>query len=203
METFNMPTDPVYRFEIWPDHTFDHPDCVRLITSTLPYFDPTVWVFPAGATDEEKVNAIIAEYQLGRDKVLENPLTEPFSYKQYRNDYLVGIHTGVVVDNGEKGKTYTAYGTFLCEDDTGSREWAKSGTTAFLGLEEFMNQYDITFYKMALAEGHYQIDRNRAIGIEPLYEEFKINAVSNLEEKVYVYNMFDMIDHNRATAVPK
>lgn len=192
-----MPTAPVYRFEAWPDFTADHPDTVRLITSTLPYFDPTVWVFPAGATDEEKINLIVAEYQSGKQRIAEDSIAESFSFKHYKDDFLVGIHTGVVAENGAHGKTYTAHGTFFGEDETGTRDWAKGGSACFIGIEEFMNEHGITFYKMALKEGHFQIDRNRHLGNEPAYEEMVINPVTNLEERVFVYNMFDIIEQHK------
>lgn len=191
METYNMPT---YRFEYWPDISYDDPDCQRLMISTLPYFDLTVWPFEPTWTDAQKIEFVTSTFTTGLQKVAENPVAEPFAYKIYRDEYLVGIFIGHTVENGEKGKTYFSVATFLGEDENGSRDWTKKGTDAYYGLEEFMNQYGITYFAVPYAEGHAQIARHtQGYGVEPDYIEYRPNFFTGVEEKVYVFGLFELI----------
>ena len=191
MEILNMPT---YRFEVWPNVSYDDPECQRLMISSLPYFDSAMWNFQPGWTDQEKIDYVVSNVKTGYQRILDNPIIEPFAYKIYRDEYLVGIFSGYTIDMRAGEKRYTSVLAFLGEDENGSRDWTKKGTDAYYGLEEFMNQHGITYFAVPYAEGHIQIARHtQGYGVEPDHVEYRTNFFTGEEEKVYVFGLFELI----------
>lgn len=188
-------TPPVYRFEHWPDYNFEDPDLIRFIISSLPYFIPHVWDIQPEDSVEVQLEKTLLRVKNAHSLVMaQYPAAEWFAYKHYRNDFLVAIHMGYIV-NAIEGREYHAIGFFLGDDENGSRDYAKNTRTAMRPVKEFMAQFGITSYKEYLQEGHPKIESHRTkYGFEPIAEEYKPNLIDGSMVKVFVYDMFAMLE---------
>lgn len=188
-----MTTD-VFRYEAWPDFSFDDPLFLELVGATVPYMQPAVWSIQPEWSDQQKIDSAVSLLKkLKEDVTTTPPFPEWFVFKHYKNEYLVGIQIGLVYSDGAE-KTFFSSATLLRPDENGLRDYAKYfSTDGYRPIPNFLAQYGISKYTQALPEGHPRISiLSEKCNIYHDSIAYMPHWITGEMTKMYIYDMMKM-----------